>query len=473
MRVDLSRLLMPLLSTGVVTSALTLVDSAHASTLTLPVSVPLAGVQGAANAQVPAEFAKVEETRSFLGGLLSVNLVGTVSRAGHVSVKPSADGAGLVVSVPIRADFRATPGGVGSFLARDFGGSATVSLTLVPYVTPGWEAGVKVSSTYEWTDPLSVELVQGAKVSVQSLVDTQVRAQLDGIAADVEKAVRDGANLRVRAGTLWARAQQPWTLPLPEPAYALVKPTGLSVTPFKFTPDALKLTVGASFDLSAGLGRADSGQAGPVTPSPLPPLNVAEALMPGIDLIVPVRLPYPELSATATKYAAQQTFPLPVPTSPTLKVLGVTLKPLGGKLSAAVRLQVTGPLGLRVQATSDVTGIPVLDATGRILTLSGVKVTTRREGMTGRVISWLADDRAQAYIQKAARFDLGAQLEKARGQIQALLPFTPIPGVQLAGSVGQLKLKSFAAQPDALVVVAATKGNLTATLNAANFVPTR
>lgn len=434
------------------------------SSLTLPVTVPLAGLQGAANARVPAGFAKVDEVRTFLGGLLSVKIAGTVTRTGQVSVQPSADGAGLVVSVPIRAEFKATPGGMGAFLARDFGGAATVRLTVTPYVTPEWEAGVKVASTYEWTDPLSVELTQGAKISVQALVDGQVRAQLDKVAADVEKAVRDGANLRSRAGRLWARVQQPWVLPAPEPAYARVNPQSLSVTPFRFTPDALKLSVGAAFDLTAGLGRA-----GAVTSSPLPALKVSEALAPGIDLLVPVRLPYPELSQAATKYAAPQTFPLPVPTHPTLRVLQVTVKPLGNRLSAAVRLQVTGPLGLKVQVTSDVAGTPVLDASGRILTLQNVTVTTRREGVAGRVVAWLADARAQAFVQKAARFDLGPQLEKARAQAQARLPYSPVPGVQLAGTVGTLQLQAFQVQPDALVVTAATSGNLTASVDAARF----
>ncbi|EYB67394.1 hypothetical protein DEIPH_ctg043orf0028 [Deinococcus phoenicis] len=352
-----------------------------ASSVTLPLNVPLMGVQEAANSRVPGEFARLDETRTFLGGLLSVKLTGTVTRAGHVSVKPAPEGDALIVSVPIRADFRAEPAGLGSLLARDFGGAATVSLRVAPYVTPEWEAGAKVTGDAVWTDPLSVELAQGVKISVQALVDGQVRAGLDRVAADVAKAVREGANLRTRAGTLWARAQQPWTLPTPDPAYARVTPRSLSVSPPRFTEGALKLTVGATFDLNAGLGRAPA-----VSPTPLPPLKVAAPPAPGVELSVPVRLPYPELSRAATRAAGGRTFALPVPLSPTLRVQQVTVTPQGGKLSAAVRVVVSGPLGLRVQATADVTGTPALDPSGRVVTLSGVTVTTRREGLTGRVI---------------------------------------------------------------------------------------
>lgn len=430
------------------------------SSLTLPVRVPLAGVQEAANARVPAQFARLDETRTFLGGLLSVKLTGTVTRTGHVSVKPAPEGDALIVSVPIRAEFRAEPAGLGSFLTRDFGGAATISLRVKPFVTPAWEAGAQVSGDATWTDPLGVELTQGVRVSVQSLVDGQVRAELDRVAADVARAVREGANLRARAGTLWARVQQPWTLPTPDPAYARVTPRRLTVSLPRFAGDALKLTVGATFDLTAGLGRAPTQ-----APAPLPPLQVASPPTSGVDLKMPVRLPYPELSQAATRVAGQHTFPLPVPLSPTLRVDRVTVTPRGQKLNAAVTVTVSGPLGLNVRATADVAGTPVLDPSGRVVTLSGVTVTTRREGLTGRVIGWLADARAQAYLARAARFDLTPHLERVRAQVQARLPFTPAPGVELAGTAGPLKLTGLSVTSEALVVTATAGGQLRGTVN--------
>lgn len=450
------RLLISVLSTVLMTSP----PTEARSSITLPLTVPLAGVQQAANARVPGEFARLDETRTFLGGLLSVRLTGTVTRAGQVSVQPAPEGDGLTVSVPIRADFRAEPAGPGSFLTRDFGGAATVRLHVTPFVTPEWEAGAQVAGDYTWTDPLSVELAPGVRVSVQALVDRQVRAQLDRVAAEVAQAIRESARLRTRAGTLWARTQQPWTLPTPDPAYARVTPRSLTVSPFRFTPEALKLTVGATFDLTAGLGHAPA-----VPPTPLPPLKVAPPPIPGVELSVPVRLPYPELSQAATRAASERPLTLPVPFSPTLRVTSVTVTPRGTRLNAAVTVSVSGPLGLRVQATADVTGTPTLDPPGRIVTLRGVTVTTRRTGLTGRVLGWLADERAQAYLARVARFDLTSRLTQAQRQIQARLPYTPAPGVELAGTVGPLKLSGLSVTPEALVVTATASGQVQGTVD--------
>ncbi|WP_104991596.1 DUF4403 family protein [Deinococcus sp. NW-56] len=453
------RLLIPLLSTALMTAPAE-AQSVPRSSLVLPVTVPLSGVQAAANARVPAEFARLDETRPLAGGLLTVRLTGTVTRTGHVRVGAAPQGDALIVRVPLRAAFRAEGQGLGSALGRDFGGEATVSLRLTPTLGADWQAGVKVAGTVEWTDPLNVELTPGVRVSVQSLVDGQVRAALDRVTADIERAVREGADLRDRAGALWARAGQPWTLPTPEPAYARVTPRTLTVSPFRFTGDALKLTVGATFDLSAGLGRAPAQ-----APAPLPPLRVAEPPQPGVALALPVRLPYPDLSRAATR-AAARTVTLPLPLSPTLRVENVVVTGRGPRLNAAVTVRVSGPLGLNVRATADVSGVPTLDASGRVVTLQGATVVTRREGLTGRVVGWLADARAQAYLRQAARFDLSPQLTQARGQVQSRLPFMPVPGVTLTGKVGELRLTGLSVTPDALVVTAAAGGQLAAAVDA-------
>lgn len=450
--------LRPLLTAFVLT--VSMMSGADAlSSVTLPITVPLAGVQAAADARVPAELAKVDQEQAFLGGLVSVSLTGTVTKAGAVTVKP--DGDALLIRVPIRAALHAAPGGAGSMLARDFGGSATVSLRVRPFVTPDWQAGTQITGDYTWTDPLSVELRPGVKVSVQSLVDRQVRAQLDRVAADVSRAVREGTQLRQRAGTLWAKVQQPWVLPAPEAAFALVKPVNVTVTPFRFTPDALKLTVGTTFNLQAGLGRPPA-----VTSTPLPGLNLQDALPDGVDLTLPVVLPYAELSRMATAYAARETLTLPVPTNPTVQATRVTVKPAGPKLLVTVQVRVRGLLGLKVNATVDVTGTPKLDAGGRIVTLEGVSVRTRREGLTGKVMSLLADARAQEYVTRAARFDLTPQLEKAQAQAQAKLPMTPTAGLHLGGRVGPLKLNGIKVQPNALLVQASATGQLQVSVDA-------
>jgi hypothetical protein len=291
---------------------------------------------------------------------------------------------------------------------------------------------------------------------VQSLVDPQIRARLAGVSEAMGTAARSGLKLRERAGDLWARLAQPWTLPGLPGGYALIRPLGLSVTPVRFGPEGAGVTLGGSFVASAGLGEP------PATPpaAPLPPLKIGLPQGQGVTLEVPVTLAYAQLSALATRYAQSREYPLPLPFSPQLKVQHVALStPSAGKLNAAVRLTVRA-LGFTVGATVDVSGTPKLE--GQRLSLQQVSVKTRPSGLSGRVLGWLADSRVQAILAKQASFDLGPELLQAGALLQSRLPYRVASGVTLSGHDLRLALRGVNVQPQGVVALTLAQGVLEA-----------
>ena len=424
------------------------------SSLTLPITLPLPSLKAAALARVPDLLASIDQQQTFAGGLITVHLTGEVRRSGDLTLVP--DGDGLKLSLPISATFRAAPIGLGDFLTRDFKGAAVITAHVTPVISEDWNAGVKVQADYHWTDPLSFELMKGVTIQVQTLVDPQLRARLGSISDGLNTAARSGLKLRERATQLWGQLAQPWTLPGVEGGSAQIRPQGLTVTPFTFTPDNASLTLGSSFLASASLGTRPA----PVAPSPLPPLKIGVPQGRGVNLLLPVSLAYPQLSQLATQYAARQDFPLPLPFRPTLKVQAIALSSSGpGHLNAAVTLSVRA-LGLSIPATVDVSGTPHLE--GTVLTLQNVTVKTRPSGATARVLGWLADGRVQTLLGQQARFDLGPALEQARASIQARLPYTAAPGVTLSGRVEHLALRSVSVDAAGVLALAEAQGTLAA-----------
>lgn len=187
------------------------------------------------------------------------------------------------------------------------------------------------------------------------------------------------------------------------------------------------------------------------------------------SLTLPLRLPYSELSRLGTAWAAEQVFTLPLPTAPTLRVTNIRLSAAGPKLNAAVSVQSSGLLGLR--ATFDLSGTPVLDTAGQVLTLEEVALNTRKEGLSGRLLGLLADARVTAYLAGLARVDLGPRLAQARAEAQARLPFSPVDGVEVTGRVTQLAVVGLEVTPDALLLTAVAGGDLRVTLNADGLLP--
>ena len=375
------------------------------SSLTLPISIPLSSLKSAALAHLPAVLASIDQQQTLAGGVVTVQLRGEVRRSGDLKLVPEGDG--LRLSLPVTATFRATPVGLGDFLARDFTGAAVVTAHVTPVINSDWNVGLEVQADYRWTAPLSFELLRGVSINVGALVDPQIRSRLGGVSEALNASLRTGLKLRERASDLWGRLAQPWTLPGIEGSSVQIRPQGLSVTPVSFGTDAASLTLGGSFVAQAwlgqtGVGQPGSGQTGsvqmPVPSTPLPPLRVGPPPSRGVQLEVPVTLVYQQLSDLATRYARAQTYPLPLPLSPRLSVQQVVLSsPAPGQLNAAVSFTLRA-LGLRVAATVDVSGTPRLE--GQVLSLQGVSVKTRAGSLSGRVLGWLADSRVKALLTR-------------------------------------------------------------------------
>ena len=397
--------------------------------------------------------------QTLAGGLVTVHLTGDVRRSGQLQLVPEGDG--LRLSLPVTASFRATPTGLGAdnlqqALARDFTGAAIITAHVTPVIGADWNAGVKVQADYRWTAPLSFELLKGVTINVQTLIDPSIRQRMGGVSEALNASLRSGLKLRERAGELWGRLAQPWTLPGIDGSYVLIRPQGLTVTPVQFGSDAATLTLGGSFVALAGLGQTP----GPIPPTPLPPLRLGLPQGKGVALELPVTLAYPQLSALATRYARAQEYPLPLPFSPRLQVQQVTLStPAAGKLNAAVQLTVR-VLGLSVGATVDVSGRPKL--AGQTLSLQDVTVKTRSSNLSGRVLGWLADSRVQVLLAKQASFDLGPELKQAQVALQGRLPYRVASGVTLSGQVGRLALKSVSVGAQGVVAVTQAQGELEA-----------
>jgi len=427
------------------------------SSLTLPVTVPLSGLKAAALSRLPPVLASVDQQQTLAGGLITVQLTGEVRRSGDLTLTPEGDG--LRLTLPVTATFRATPIGLGELLARDFTGAAIVTAHVTPTIGADWNAGVQVQADYQWTAPLSFELLRGVSINVQTLVDPQIRSRLGSVSEGLSAAARSGLNLRQQASSLWERLGQPWTLPGLPGAYAMLRPQGLTATPITFSPAGAQVTLGGTFVATAGLG-----QTPPAAPtSPLPPLRLGQVQAGGVSLQVPVRLAYPQLSDLATRYAREREYPLALPFSPRLSVQKVLLSsPGNGRLNAAVSLTLRA-LGLNVSATVDVSGAPHLE--GERLSLTGVQVHTRPGGLSGRVLGWLADRWVQAIVAKQATFDLGPELIQARQALQARLPHMVARGVTLSGQVGRLALKSLSVQPEGVTALTQAQGELEAQID--------
>ncbi|MFC6591927.1 hypothetical protein ACFP81_07855 [Deinococcus lacus] len=75
------------------------------SSLSLPVMLPLASVEAALEQLLGPELVRLDESLQVLGGLATLQVSGTIGRAGPLTLAAGAPG-WLEVTVPLRADLQ-------------------------------------------------------------------------------------------------------------------------------------------------------------------------------------------------------------------------------------------------------------------------------------------------------------------------------------------------------------------------------
>ncbi|MFC6616749.1 DUF4403 family protein [Deinococcus radiophilus] len=444
------------------------------SSVVLPVMVPLDGVRQAVNARVPREFARIDREQRVLGGAAGVQIRGVVARQGDIRIVPSASGNTLELEVPLSAEFAVRPelsgaawaGRLEQSLTRDFGGQATVRMRVRPYIQPDWEAGAQVSSELTWTDPLAIELLPGTRLSVASLAEGAVRAQMERVTQEVVRAVRESAALRERAEQLWTMVQRPWSLPLEgngvDQAYAQVMPMSLAVSGLRLQDDALHLSLEAEGYLRAELGQPPVTRP---TAAPLPALRVTSQATPSeLHLRVPILLPFAEMSELVTAAVRQELLGLRLPggaLAPELRLTDIQVQREDDarRLRLSARLAVT-VLGRTRTITAQLSGRPWLRPGGQEVTLENVKLDLDADVPGAAWLGpWLAE-RLEPRLANAARFDLSPRLNRLEETVAARLPFSPLPGLNLRGDLGDLRLDDLRVTAQGLEVVAAADGAL-------------
>jgi|GEM_PF-2960729 len=437
-----------------VAASVPVVAAPASSSLTVPVSVSLASLQEAVNANVPTLLAPLVLEPGGSAG--DVGLHGEVVRSGHVRVRADGPDALLMV-VPVRITATVSVGASGTF-----SGEAEVHVRVKPKLNPDWSLSVQAAGTHRWTKPLAFEVLPGVRVPLTALADPVIEGQLRDLTGVLQEAVRSRVRVRERAEAAWRAVQQPWRVPSVPPVTVGITPVDVTSTPLAVTPTALTLTLDASFTAQATLAGSAvaSGSRAP------PPLRLADRVGSGVRLSVPVTLPYADLSRAMTDAAARREYPLAGPFKPVVRVRRVTVSPAasGRELLATLDVVVTA-VGVRVNTTVDVTGRPALDATGRALHLQDVRVRTRPTGVTARVVGWLADRHVQSFLAGNARYDTTRDALRLQRELQARLPWSPAPNVTVAGRVERVRLTGVSVRPEGIVLIGQVGGALEARLS--------
>ena len=183
-----------------------LVLKEQASTIRIPVAIPLKELEAAINAEVPQVLERIDEpqqacikTKSKLLPDISCRLVGTVRRG---PIRLTGSGNVLRLSMPVSAVVRAE--NIGKIIKRE---TATGAMNVTARVTLGlsrdWRPHAKVAADYNWTNKIGIDFL-GRRITFASKVDPKLRQILSGLERTLPRHL-DKVQARSQVQRIWAK----------------------------------------------------------------------------------------------------------------------------------------------------------------------------------------------------------------------------------------------------------------------------
>jgi hypothetical protein len=461
------------------------------STVLAPTAIALSAIREALEAQAPKQLSgKPQNPISKL--LSSAQLTFTMAR-GPLSVtgQPGV----LVVTTPLTGQFEAlgtltdTIGSgvssVGGALGNLIGGSVgqqvenlagkafdehtdiqgTVTTASRPTLAPNWRLAPNLAAQVNVVDV--VLPVGGLKLSVGN----EVRPVLDRLVHDqtnaLEAYLRRDPFIENAARNEWAKlchsiplgAAGPGTGQAMPNLWLEIRPVRAIAAQPQITGQAVTLLVGVQAQT-----RIVPAETHPVCPFPQQLDLVPQSSGGGVDIAVPIDIPFTELSRLLQAQFAGKTFPEDGSRGFAVTVKAANVAASGDRLliSLAVRVKRRGLFGIGADATVYVWGRPVLDQAQQILRFTDVTLDVQSQAVFG--LLGAAAQAAVPYLQKTladkAVIDLKPFAADARKRLAAAVGqlAQQAPGLSATAVVNDLRLTGIAYDAKTLRVIADADG---------------
>lgn len=442
------------------------------SIVTVPISVPLNGLQAFANAEMPnpihekrgreicvkAERActKIPEFRGFkiysrmecidVSPNISCDLHEKVWGEGPLELDESNGELVLSQRISAAATVRGR-GSIGKHIKETARGAADVTIRARPHIAPNWDVTLALSHDLRWTQKPNVVLFNVFRVTFEGEANKALNRGIAKFKANKLPEALRKLRLRERAAPLWDKLQQPHEIELEDHSLFLhFLPQKIGIGSIEVSRADINTVVSI-----AGRTQVTDSDARPflVDKAPLPDLSPVPGA-PGFSLSVPVSVELQKLEAALGAELPRE-FDTDTPLGK-ITVRSALLSERAGRLTIDAEIRSTihdGPLSI--------SGVPVWDEASQTLDVREISVST------GNAFKDLGIAVLRYWLEPQSKIALGREIDRAEVKFnEALNRSIDLDGrgqIQLTGS-GELTASDLQLAGGRVEIVAKTTGTL-------------
>ncbi|WP_423603968.1 DUF4403 family protein [Sphingomonas sp. MS122] len=431
-----------------------LVLKEQASTIRLPVTIPMAELEKAINAEVPLELHRIDEpqqacikTKSKLLPDISCRLVGSVRRG---RIRLTGSGNVLRIAMPVSATVRAE--NIGKIIKRE---TATGAMNVTARVTLGlsrdWRPHAKVAADYAWTNKIGIDIL-GRRITFASKVDPKLHQVLAGLERSLPRHL-DKVQARSKVQRVWAKGFTSVRVKTDPQIWARFTPERVGFSGYSVQGGNLVVGFAAQARTETVLGER------PDDPSVTPLPNLMGHLPGrGINVHVPVLVLYPLLERAALAELQKPQFAsakLRGGLEAKAEYHGVTIYGTPQN-QVAVGVDMTLRTGtVTTKGTVWFVAAPVVDIPRRVVGVRDLVVAGDTDSKAFNLLVQMVNQTAlRQRMMAAIRYDFTKDYDDGLAKADAWLAEQPFEGFVFKGAMGRAEIREVRIAPEGFLVEA-------------------
>jgi hypothetical protein len=290
-------------------------------------------------------------------------------------------------------------------------------VTIVYYIDlkikENWELQSTTTGKFNW-DKKPFISVGGISIPLESQIETPLKEQVDAIAKDIDKAIKDAIDLKAIGNEAWAMAQEPMLMDETTNAWLYINPKAVFVTPLVLKNSKATFDLGISTYVTNTFGQAKKE----VKLTKLPPLKIVPSIPNKFEVALSAIAEYKEIKTILNTQFVNQTY-----TYEDQTITITEMDFIGAADKVIIKVGVDGQvkkgvLKKRVKGALFLEGTPYYDSTDMSIKIQNLEYTLDTKDVLLKTAKWLSDKKIKSLMDENLVFPIGDQIETAKKMIE-------------------------------------------------------
>jgi hypothetical protein len=289
-----------------------------------------------------------------------------------------------------------------------------------------------------------------------------LKEQVDNIALEIDKAIKDAIDLKAIGNEAWSMAQKPIQIDETTNTWLYINPKKITITPLLLKYGKASFNLGIETYVNNTIGQDEKT----INTSELPKLKIVEEIPDNFNIVLSAVADYDKITAILKQQFQNRTFDYE---DQKVKITAIDFT--GGADKVIIKVGINadfkkGILKKNVIGFLFLEGTPYYDAESQSIKIKDLKYNLDTKDVLIKSAKWLADNKIKAMMEENLVFPVGDQIQTAKLMIEKeLTEYNVNEYATITGKLNDLKPEGIYLTENAIRVVILADGKINMTVS--------